>query len=159
MCNPVVAGALAGGTMLAGGAVSMYAAQQQGKFQKDMMNYQSDLERQRAKIAEQNAEAQTAQLAKQRRIQTADGMAGFAANGLLIDDAPTAAPNIWEQDMAAETRWQQEEIKTQAMYEAWGYRSNATMLNAQGSMARRAATLEMWGTGLNTASKGAMMMA
>lgn len=159
MCDPVTIGiALVSTAAIAGVAatgVSMYSSQQQGKFQKDMMGYQSDLARQRAKLAEQNAEIQAGRLAEQRRQQTAAGMAGFAANGLLIDDASAAAPNIWEQDMAAETAWQQEEIRTQAMYEAWGLNANASMLTAQGSMARRGAALEMWGAGLSGLSGAA----
>ena len=134
---------------IAGTGVSVFAAQQQGKFQKDMANYQADLARQRAKLAGQNAEIQAARLAEQRRMATAAGMTEFAANGMLIDGDPNSAPNVWEQDMAAETAWQQEELRTQAMYEAWGFNANASMLTAQGSMARRGAILEGWGTGLS----------
>lgn len=136
---------------IAGTGVSIYAAQQQGKFQKDMANYQADLARQRAKLAGENAEIQAARLAEQRRMATAAGMTEFAANGMLIDGDPNSAPNVWEQDMAAETAWQQEELRTQAMYEAWGFNANAGMLTAQGSMARRGATLEMWSAGLSGA--------
>ena len=140
---------------LAGTGVSVYASQQQGKFQKDMANYQADLARQRAELAGQNAEIQAARLAEQRRMATAAGMTEFAANGMLIDGDPNSAPNVWEQDMAAETAWQQEEIRTQAMYEAWGLNANASMLTAQGSMARRGAALEMWGAGLSGLSGAA----
>jgi len=134
---------------IAGTGVSVFAAQQQGKFQKDMANYQADLARQRAELAGQNAEIQAARLAEQRRMATAAGMTEFAANGMLIDGDPNSAPNVWEQDMAAETAWQQEELRTQAMYEAWGLNANASMLKAQGSMAREGAILEGWGTGLS----------
>ena len=155
MCDPVsIAIALSATAVagtLAGTGVSVYASQQQGKFQKDMANYQADLARQRAKLAGQNAEIQAARLAEQRRMETAAGMTEFAANGMLIDGDPNSAPNVWEQDMAAETAWQQEELRTQAMYEAWGLNANAGMLTAQGSMARRGATLEMWSAGLSGA--------
>lgn len=150
MCDPVsITLGVAAVMMAAGTGVSVYAAQQQGKFQKDMANYQADLAKQRANLAGQNAEIQAARLAEQRRMATAAGMTEFAANGMLIDDAPTSAPNIWEQDMAAETAWQQEELRTQAMYEAWGLNANASMLRAQGSMARKGAILQGWGTGLS----------
>jgi hypothetical protein len=144
---------------IAGTGVSIFAAQQQGKFQKDMANYQADLARQRAKLAGQNAEIQAARLAEQRRMATAAGMTEFAANGMLIDGDPNSAPNVWEQDMAAETAWQQEELRTQAMYEAWGLNANASMLKAEGGMARKGAQLEMAGMALSglggAASSGA----
>jgi len=163
MCDPVsITLGVAAAAMLAGTGMSIYAAQQQGKFQKDMANYQADLARQRAKLAGQNAEIQAARLAEQRRMATAAGMTEFAANGMLIDGDPNSAPNVWEQDMAAETAWQQEELRTQALYEAWGFNANASMLTAQGSMARRGATLDMWGTGLSgigsSAAMGAMAL-
>ena len=153
MCDPVTATivitSVAVAATLAGTGVSVYASQQQGKFQKDMARYQADLARQRANLAGQNAEIQAQRLAQQRRMETAAGMTEFAANGMLIDGDPNSAPNVWEQDMAAETAWQQEELRTQAMYEAWGFNANASMLTAQGSMARKGAILEGWGTGLS----------
>ena len=159
MCDPVTVTIVLTATAVAATAaatgVSMHAAHQQGKFQKDMANYQADLARQRAKLAGQNAEIQAARLAEQRRMATAAGMTEFAANGMLIDGDPNSAPNVWEQDMAAETAWQQEELRTQAMYEAWGFNANASMLTAQGSMARKGAILEGWGTGLSGIGKAA----
>ena len=152
---PVTMTVIAATAIAAGAGMSAYASQQQGKFQKDMMNYQADLARQRARIAGQNAEIQAQRLAQQRRMETAAGMTEFAANGMLIDGDPNSAPNVWEQDMAAETAWQQEELRTQAMYEAWGFNANASMLTAQGSMARRGATMEMWGTGLSGLGRAA----
>ena len=160
MCDPVsITLGVAAVMMAAGTGVSVYASQQQGKFQKDMANYQADLAKQRAKLAGQNAEIQAARLAEQRRMATAAGMTEFAANGMLIDGDPNSAPNVWEQDMAAETAWQQEELRTQAMYAAWGFNTNASMLTAQGSMARRGATMEMWGTWLSGLGRAAGMAA
>lgn len=155
MCNPVALFAVAGGLQLAGTGVSIHAAREQGKFQKDMMKYQSDLERQRAGLAQKNAEIQAGRLQQQRRLEVAAGMTEFAAHGMLLDGDPNSAPNVWEQDMAAETAWQQEELRTQAMYAAWGFNTNASMLTAQGSMARRGATMEMWGTGLSGLGRAA----
>lgn len=155
MCNPVALFAVAGGLQLAGTGVSIHAAREQGKFQKDMMKYQSDLERQRAGLAQKNAEIQAGRLQQQRRLEVAAGMTEFAAHGMLLDGDPESAPNVWEQDMAAETAWQQEELRTQAMYAAWGFNTNASMLTAQGSMARRGATMEMWGTGLSGLGRAA----
>lgn len=150
MCNVAAAlNAFAAAGTLAATGVSMHAAREQGKFQKDMMNYQAGLERQRASLAEKNAEIQAARLRQQRRMETAAGMTEFAAHGMLLDGDPESAPNVWEQDMAAETAWRVEELRTQAMYEAWGFNANASMLAAQGRMARRGATYEMWGTALS----------
>ena len=153
MCDPVtvtiVLTATAVAATAAGTGVSMHAAHQQGKFQKDMMKYQSDLERSRANMAEKNAEIQAARLRQQRRMETAAGMTEFAAHGMLLDGDEESAPNVWEQDMAAETAWRVEELRSQAMYEAWGFNANASMLAAQGRMARRGATYEMWGTALS----------
>ena len=83
----------------------------------------------------------------------------FAAHGMLLDGDPESAPNVWEQDMAAETAWRAEELRTQAMYEAWGFNANASMLAAQGRMARRGAAMEMWGAGLSGLSQAAGMAA
>ncbi|OQC18632.1 MAG: hypothetical protein BWX69_03277 [Planctomycetes bacterium ADurb.Bin069] len=163
MCDPASAAAL----LALGGAsinvvqtgLGIQAARQQGKFAKDMAEYQSGLERQRAGIAKKNAEVQAHRLAVQRRMETASGLTDFAANGLLIDGDPNSAPNVWEQDMAAETAWQIEELRTQAEYEAWGHNANAAMLTAQGRMARKGAQLEMAGLALSglggAASSGA----
>ena len=137
------------------GFMNMYAQREQGKFQKRMLSYQADLERHRASLAQQNAEIQAGRLAEQRRIQTAEGTAAFAANGLLLDGSPADAPNVWEQDMAAESAWQQEELRTQAMYEVWGHATNAKMLTLQGRMARRAASVAMWGSGIGILSGSA----
>jgi phosphoenolpyruvate-protein kinase (PTS system EI component) len=112
--------------------VSMYSQYQQGKFESEMANYQASLARSKADLAKQNAAIQSLRLSEKRRQATASGMSAFAANGLLIDDSGNSAPNLWEQDMAAETAWQQEELKTQAMYEAWGYESQASALVAKG---------------------------
>ena len=150
--------AIAGiGAGIAGTGVSMYAQHQQGTFEKGMMNYQAGLARERANLAQQNAAIQSMRLSAQRRQAAAAGTAGFAANGLLIDDGGNSAPKLWEQDMAAETAWQKEELKTKAMYEAWGYNANADALIAQGSMAKKAAALGMWGTGLSGAGSVLMM--
>ena len=138
MCNVAAAlNAFAAAGTLAGMSVSMHAAREQGKFQKDMMDYQAGLERQRASLAEKNAEIQAGRLRQQRRMETAAGMAEFAAHGMLLDGDPESAPTVWEQDMAAETAWRVEELRDQAMYEAWGFNTNASMLAAQGRMARR----------------------
>ena len=95
MCDPVsITLGVAAVMMAAGTGVSVYASQQQGKFQKDMANYQADLAKQRAGLAGQNAEIQAARLAEQRRMATAAGMAEFAANGMLIDGDPNSAPNL-----------------------------------------------------------------
>ena len=162
MCDPASAAALLafGATInVAQTGIGIQAARMQGKFQKDMAEYQADLERQRAGIAKKNAEVQAHRLAVQRRMETASGMTEFAANGMLIDGDPNSAPNVWEQDMAAETAWQIEELRTQAEYEAWGHNANAAMLTAQGRMARKGAQLEMAGMALSglggAASSGA----
>lgn len=148
MC-PITMAVIAAGAVVAGTGISVYSQQQQGKFQKDMMNYQADQERARAEIAKKNAEIQAGRLDVQRRQATASGMAAFAANGMLLDTDPESAPNMWEQDMAAETAWQKEELRAQAMYEAWGHTSNASALVASGSAARRGAQLGMLGTVLS----------
>jgi hypothetical protein len=153
MCDPGTIAVLYG----IGTGINMYSQRGQGKFQKDMMGYQSDLERNRAALAQENAEIQAGRLAGQRRQETAAGMTGFAANGMLLDGDPESAPNVWEQDMAAETAWRREELRSNAMYEAWGHSANASMLTAQGGMARRGATLSMWGAAFTGAAQAGML--
>jgi hypothetical protein len=109
-------------------------ALRQAKLERGLYKYQADLMDSRASVAEENAAIERQRLAVKRRQDAAAGMTDFAGNGMLIDDEANAAPNIWEQDFAAETAWQQEEIKSNAMYEIWGYKQNAKMLRTQGDM-------------------------
>lgn len=110
---------------------SVKQSKQNMRWNNAILKNQANMERSRAAVTEQNAAIQRQRLAQQRKQETATGMVDFAANGMLIDDSTTSAPNVWEQDMAAETAWQQEEIRSNAMYEIWGYNENSKALMAQ----------------------------
>lgn len=110
---------------------SVKQSKQNMRYQNAILKNQASIEQSKANVAEHNAAINMQRLAQQRKQEAATGMVDFAANGMLIDDASASAPNMWEQDMAAETAWQQEEIRSNAMYEIWGYTENSKALLAQ----------------------------
>jgi hypothetical protein len=132
MCYMAIGQAVMGGTMSTVGAwASVKQSKQNMRYQNAILKNQASMETSRANVAEQNAVIQRQRLAQQRRQEKAEGMTDFAANGLLLDGSTTDAPNIWEQDFAAETAWRQEEIRSNALYEIWGHNENAKALLAQ----------------------------
>ena len=121
--------------------ISAYSAHQQGKFNRDMNRYQASLNEQRAKISTDSAEREAAEAAQRRRQAAASGLVQFAGNGLLIDQTPTSAPNLWEQDQMAELAREQYDIRRNAELAAWGYSTQGQMDSAQGQMAYAAGRL------------------
>jgi len=135
----------------AGTGMSMNASRQQAKFSSGMAKYQADLNRNRAERAIKQGEFQAADTIQRRQQLAATGQTAFAANGLLLDDSPTSAPNMWDQDQAAARAFEAASIRDAARAEAWGFESQAQMDVLQGSMARKAAKNEAWSTGLSGA--------
>jgi len=121
--------------------MSAYSAHQQGKFQSDMAKYQAKLATHRAAIATQEGAREAAEAAQRRRQAAASGLVQFAGNGLLIDQTPTSAPNLWEQDQMAELAREQFNIRRNAELAAWGYSTQGQMDSAQGQMASAAGRL------------------
>ena len=69
----------------------------------------------------------------------ATGRAAYAANGMLLDAAPTDAPSLWEQDQAALLAYEQAGILDAAGAEAWGFRREASMDLARAKWAKASA--------------------
>lgn len=161
MCDPITLGSLAIVTTVAAGGISANAAIQQGKFQKGMANYQATLNRNRAERAIKAGEFSAADTLQRRQQLAATGQTAFAANGILLDASPTSAPNMWDQDQAAARAFEVANIRDSARAEAWGYETNAQMQILQGSMDRRAASSQAWGSMLSASasafSQGASM--
>lgn len=132
---PVPLAIIPGGAMAAAVGMQAYSAYQTGKFNRDMNRYQASLNKQRAKISTDSAEREAADAALRRRQLVAEGKTQFAANGLLLDAEPASAPNIWEQDQAAELAIEQYDIRRNAQLAAWGFQSQAAMDEAAGDMA------------------------
>lgn len=154
MCTAMagVAGLGAGTSVLAAG-FQMWAAHEQGKFQKDMAHYQASLDKNRAVQADAAGKHKIEQNALKRRALVANAKVKAAGSGLLVGaDAPGDAVNTWEQDMAEMGAYEQTMIAQNAETESWTFYSNAKAKNKQGSMDRRAATYAMWGAGLQGVS-------
>lgn len=120
---------------LAGAGISAYSAQQTGKFNSDMARYQAKLNDQRSSLAKEAGKRESEEAALRRRLLVGQGKTQFAANGLLLDGAPTSAPNVWEQDQMAELAYEQDAIRRNAELSAWGYTSQSAMDRSSASMA------------------------
>ena len=138
---PVTLAVIAAAAAVTAAGISAYSAHQQGKFNRDMNRYQASLNKQRAKISTDSAEREAADAALRRRQLVAEGKTQFAANGLLLDAEPTSAPNIWEQDQAAELAIEQYDIRRNAQLAAWGYNTQAVIDRSSGDMAYSAGRL------------------
>ena len=138
---PVTLAIIATAAAVTAAGISAYSAHQQGKFQSDMAKYQAKLATHRAAIATQEGAREAAEAAQRRRQDDASGLVQFAGNGLLIDQAPTSAPNLWEQDQMAELAREQFNIRRNAELAAWGYSTQGQMDSAQGQMAYAAGRL------------------
>jgi len=138
---PVTLAIIAGAAGQAAFGMQAYSSYQQGKFNRDMNRYQASLNKQRAKISTDSAEREAADAAIRRRQLVATGLTAFAANGILLDAAPTSAPNIWEQDQAAELAIEQYDIRRNAQLAAWGYNTQAVIDRSSGDMAYSAGRL------------------
>lgn len=138
---PVTLAVIATAAAVTAAGISAYSAHQQGKFQSDMAKYQAKLATHRAAIATQEGAREAAEAAQRRRQADASGLVQFAGNGLLIDQTPTSAPNLWEQDQMAELAREQFNIRRNAELAAWGYSTQGQMDSARGQMAYAAGRL------------------
>lgn len=137
MCNVQIIGAVVGGAATIGATYQQGKAYiAAGKYNQKMYQYQAALNEQRATRAEQAGEIKATEARERARQQIATGRAAYAANGLLLDGAPTDAPNIWEQDQAAMLAYDQAAIRDAADMEAWGFRSQAAMDRSQARWAK-----------------------
>lgn len=128
-----------------GGIGTAFATYQQGKsyiaagkFNQAMYRNQADLNLRRAQRAEQAGAIAQSEAADRMRQTIGTGRTQYASNGLLLDGAPTDAPNLWEQDQAAMLAYEQAGILDAAGAEAWGFRSNAAVNFAQAKWAKAA---------------------
>jgi len=135
---------MAAGGQLAGAGLGIYSSMQAGKFNRDMGRYQAKLNEQRAARAEQSGQQEALQESLRRRQLIASGKTAFAANGVLLDSAPASAPNLWEQDQAAQLAYDRQVILDNAAAEAWGFSTQAKMDRASAKMAMTSAKYQAW---------------
>ncbi len=145
MCYALIGGGLA----VAGAGMAAYGQYKQGQFQKDMSKYQAGLDRQRAGYAQKQGEIEAAAAEKRHGQLVGAGLTAFAGNGVLLEARPDSAAALWEVDQARSAAYDKELIKTNAELAAWGFKANASMLTAQGSMAAWAGTVGAAGTVLS----------
>lgn len=140
---------------LAGAGMGIYSSMQSGKFNRDMARYQSKLNTQRAARAEQAGQQEAQQESLRRRQLIASGKTSFAANGVLLDSAPASAPNLWEQDQAAQLAYDRQVILDNAAAEAWGFSTQSKMDKANAGMAMNSAKYQAWASGISGAASAA----
>lgn len=126
---------------VAAAGLSAYGQMQQGKYQKDMAEYQRSLDIQRAAETRDAAGAAIMEQAERRRQQLATARTSTAAGGGMLDASTLDASNMWEQDQAYLGAYESEKIKRQAELQEWGFLSNADMTRSQGQMASWAGNL------------------
>lgn len=107
-----------------------------GKFNQKMYEYQAGLNSARAQRAEEAGAIAESEAADRMRQTIGSGRTAYASSGLLLDGAPTDAPNMWEQDQAAMLAYEQAGISDAAGAEAWGFRSQAAMDKARAKWAK-----------------------
>lgn len=117
-----------------GGIGTAFATYQQGKsyiaagkYNQKVYEAQASANASRAQRARQAGGIESTEAADRIRQTIAAGRAGYAANGLLLDAAPTDAPSLWEQDQAAMLAYEQAGIMDAAEMEAWGFRREASL--------------------------------
>ena len=160
MCSPAALGVIAGGSSIAGGLLGVYngyqqadqytgqagiltaqaglygqqagAFERQAAFARSMGGYQGALDTIRAGQAQQQAEQNQVEAAKESQQVVGAGKVAFAANGVLLEGRNDSAAAMWEQDEAASLAWEQGLIKANADNEVFGYLANAEMARAQG---------------------------
>ena len=91
-------------------------------------------ERLKAAQIQQFTDAQIETSIKERRQKVGSGLAGFAANGILLESRDGAAVANWEQDESADLAVEQMMIIQKNENEAWGYLTAANQRVAEGYM-------------------------
>ena len=144
MCEPNIMATAA----VVGAGMSAYGLYQQGQQQKALNNYNADLAHvQETDSLRQGAVAEERQRQKVRQILGAQsaamgasgGVAGSGSYGNVLDQTAT----FGEQDA--------QQIRTNALRSAWGFGSQSTVDNYQGSIAASNGMYGAAGTLLNAA--------
>lgn len=115
-----------------GPSLAAYGQYKQGQFEKDMANYQASLSRDRAGYAQKQGELEAAQAELRHKQIVGAGLTAFAGNGVLLESRPGSAASLWEVDQAKSAAYDKELIRTNAELAAWGFATNADMIEAQG---------------------------
>jgi hypothetical protein len=137
-------------TIMAAAAVSAYGAYQQGKAQKQIANYNAQMQEyaaedaiKRGTIAADQQRAKVRQIAAQQRaIMGASGVESDTGTfGRVLEQTAT----LGELDAR--------QIEANAQREAWGLRSGATITRAEGDWAKKAGAMSAFSTLLGGAAQ------
>lgn len=153
---PVVA---LGAMQIAGTAMAIKGSMDAAKFNKDMAKYQSKMNLYRAGSAQRAGQEAATQEALRNRQKIASGQVAFASNGVLLDTAPTSAPNMWHQDQAAQDAYDTQVIMDNAQAQAWGFTKQSEVDKAQGLAAAHAGQMQAWSLGLGAVGMAAPAIA
>ncbi len=106
----------------------------QAENERDLLNQQAQLEERKASLELDNAEIEKMDQRRKARLQAGSGRAAAAANGVMLEaDRDESLAQMWEQDVAMETAYDNAKIQHNAEIKAWGYRENARLMRYQGS--------------------------
>ena len=135
--TPSTLGAFLGGVSGAAGGISTTAqntaALQEAKAEQEMLNQQAKLDEQKAAIELENAQIEKMDQRRKAHQLQGQGRVAAAANGVMLEsDREESLANMWEQDVAIETAYDNAKIQHNAEISAWGYRENARLKRYQG---------------------------
>ena len=106
----------------------------QAKAEQDLLNQQAKLEESKSTLELENAEIEKMDQRRKARLTAGTGRAAAAANGVMLEaDRDESLAQMWEQDVAMETAYDNAKIQHNAEIRAWGYRENARLMRYQGS--------------------------
>lgn len=158
MCEPISMSTMAWialGTTAAGYAVQAYNQHEQGQYEQDVANYNAKVGEQQAKQVEEIGNIQEQQQRTKVRQMIGAQRAAMAASGATVDEG-TFGNLLDDTYMAGEMDAQN--IRANAMKEAWGYRVGADMTRRQGQAAAAAGNAAAFGTLLTGAGQTFGMM-
>jgi hypothetical protein len=160
-----VVGAVIGiGMSIVGAAFSISAAyaqadaiKAQGDAQQKIANAKAKNQRIQASQTLDSAEIEKQDQRRKARMQQAAGRVSAAGSGVMLEERDTAMANIWEQDVAAETAYDNSKIQHNAELQAWGLKSQANIDEYEGKVARDISRIQAkatktagWGQGISS---------
>lgn len=154
MCA-IAMGLLAGGLQFAGAGLAAYGQHEQGQYQDKMAKYQAGLDRERAKAAQENADAESVELGARRRAMLSEARVEAAGSGAMLDSSPNDSVQTWERDLAYTGAYETAKIKRNADLESWGFLASAEAAKASGKMARWSGNLAAAGSLIGGAGSSA----
>lgn len=149
------AGASSGtlGMLAIGGLSQAYGQYQSGRYSEKLADRNADIARAQGKDAESRGAIAEQRLRQSARATAGAQRAAAAASGVKVDSG-TAADLVAQTERLAELDVLT--LRNNAALEAWGYRTQAADLQAQGQIARYTGINQATGTLLTTGAQAAM---